>query len=216
MRPRYTVYDALEREDDGDGALETHIEDYMTVHETGFHVLAAPKDPLEAERIAPPDVLRVVQAVQSRFDYVVIDTPAQLSEVVTVTLDLSEQLFVMTTLDLPSVRNMSVFLSTLERLRIPTDMIRLILNKAESDVGIDIAQVERLFPQGFMAVLPYAKEVSRSINLGIPVLASSPTAEVSRRMAASLLPLLPADMQAAAYASQPHKKARRFGRKARE
>jgi pilus assembly protein CpaE len=211
MRPRYTVYDALEREDGEGEALEGHIEEYMSVHETGFHVLAAPKDPLEAERISPPDVLRVIEAVQQRFDYVVVDTPAQLSEVVTVTLDLSEQLLVMTTLDLPSVRNMSVFLSTLERLRIPTDMIRLVLNKAESDVGIDIAQVERLFPQGFMAILPYAKEVSRSINLGIPVLASSPAAEISRRMAASLLPLLPAEQQAITKAAAP-KKQRRFGR----
>jgi pilus assembly protein CpaE len=213
MRPRYTVYDALEREDGDVDDLGSHIEEYMAVHETGFHVLAAPKDPLEAERITPPDVVRIVDAVRRRFDYVVVDTPAQLSEVVTVTLDLSEQLFVMTTLDLPSVRNMSVFLSTLERLRIPTEMIRLVLNKAESDVGIDIAQVEKLFPQGFMAVLPYAKEVSRSINLGIPVLASAPAADISRRLANSLVPLLPAELQVAAHAQSAPKKHRRFGRR---
>ena len=67
---------------------------------------------------------------------------------------------------------MSVFLGTLERLKIPTDNIRLILNKAETDVGIDVDQVTKLFPQGFASVLPYAKEVSRSINLGMPVLAA--------------------------------------------
>jgi len=212
MRPRYTVYDALEREEGDAEDLGGHIEEYMTLHETGFHVLAAPKDPLEAERITPPDVVRIVDAVRRRFDYVIVDTPAQLSEVVTVTLDLSEQLFVMTTLDLPSVRNMSVFLSTLERLRIPSEMVRLVLNKAESDVGIDIAQVEKLFPQGFTAVLPYAKEVSRSINVGSPVLASAPGADISRRLAASLVNLLPPEQQVAHAKSQP-KKQRRFGRK---
>lgn len=212
MRPRYTVYDALEREDGADDDLSSHIEEYMALHDTGFHVLAAPKDPLEAERITPADVVRIVEAVRKRFDYVVVDTPAQLSEVVTVTLDLSELLFVMTTLDLPSVRNMSVFLSTLERLRIPTEMIRLVLNKAESDVGIDIPQVEKLFPQGFTAVLPYAKEVSRSINLGVPVLASAPAADISRRLGGSLVPLLPPDLQPAAQAQSQPKKRRRFGR----
>src|SRR3546814_2535960 len=81
---------------------------------------------------------------------------------------------------------MSVFLGTLERLKVPTENVRLILNKAETDVGIDIEQVTKLFPQGFESVLPYAKEVSRSINLGMPVMAASPTAEISRRMASGM------------------------------
>jgi pilus assembly protein CpaE len=109
--------------------------------------------------------------------------------------DLSDQLYVMATLDLPSVRNMSVFLSTLDRLKVPADNVKLILNKAESDVGIDIDQVTRLFPQGFDTVLPYAKEVSRSINLGMPVMAASPQSEISRLMATGMRPLLPAEHQ---------------------
>ena len=214
MRPRYTIYDALEREDDDPELLQAHIEEYLSVHETGFHVLAAPRDPVEAERVSPPDVVRIVEAVRRRFDYVVVDTPAQLSEIVTVSLDLSEKLFVMTTLDLPSVRNMSVFLSTLERLRIPTEVIQLILNKAESDVGIDIPQVEKLFPQGFRAVLPYAKEVSRSINLGTPVMAASPQAEVSRRMDIAMVDLLPPELRSTVTrATGATKKRRLFGRK---
>ncbi len=214
MRPRYTIFDALEREESDTEFLQEHIEEYLSVHETGFHVLAAPRDPVEADRVTPADVVRIVEAVRRRFDHVVVDTPAQLSEIVTVTLDLSEQLFVMTTLDLPSVRNMSVFLSTLERLRIPTETIQLILNKAESDVGIDIAQVEKLFPQGFRAVLPYAKEVSRSINLGTPVMAASPQADISRRMDAAMVELLPPELRTAvARPSGVPKKRRLFGRK---
>ncbi|HJR24459.1 MAG TPA: hypothetical protein VJ804_03235, partial [Acidimicrobiales bacterium] len=112
-----------------------------------------------------------------------------------VAFDMSDMLYTMATLDLPSVRNMSVFLSTLERLKVPTENVRLILNKAESDVGIDIDQVTKLFPQGFEAVLPYAKEVSRSINLGMPVMAASPTAEISSRMANGMKNLLSETLQ---------------------
>lgn len=214
MRPRYTIFDALEREEDESEFLQAHIEEYLSVHETGFHVLAAPRDPVEAERVTPADVVRIVDAVSRRFDHIVVDTPAQLSEIVTVALDLSEQLFVMTTLDLPSVRNMSVFLSTLERLRIPTETIQLILNKAESDVGIDISQVEKLFPQGFRAVLPYAKEVSRSINLGTPVMAASPQADISRRMDVAMADLLPPELRNTVQrATGTPQKRRLFGRK---
>jgi pilus assembly protein CpaE len=109
--------------------------------------------------------------------------------------DRSDTLFTMATLDLPSVRNMGVFLTTLQRLKIPADTVRLILNKAESNVGIEVDQVVKLFPQGFSSVLPYASEVSRSINLGMPVLAASPGTEVSRKLAAGMTPLLPSGIE---------------------
>jgi pilus assembly protein CpaE len=118
----------------------------------------------------------------------------------------------MATLDLPSVRNMGVFLGTLEKLKIPNDNIRLILNKAETDVGIDVDQVTRLFPQGFASVLPYAKEVSRSINLGVPVLASSPSAPVSKLILDGFRELLPASDQEKMPASAPALEASRFRR----
>ena len=196
LRPKYTIYDALQRDNTDDTDLRDHIEEYMVQHETGVFVLAAPKDPSEADRIDPPDVTRVIEALRSRFDYVVVDTPAALTEVVLAAFDLSDTLFSMATLDLPSVRNMGVFLSTLDRLKIPSDNIRLIMNKAESDVGIDMDQVTKLFAQGFKAVLPYAKEVSRSINVGMPVLAASPTAPISRLILEGFKELLPEDERA--------------------
>ncbi len=195
LRPKYTIFDALQREDTDEADLQAHIEEYCVQHETGVSVLAAPREPSEADRINPPDVTRILDAVRNRFDYVIVDTPPALAETVLVAFDLSDMLYVMCTLDLPSVRNMSVFLATLERLKVPTDNVRLILNKAESDVGIDIEQVTKLFPQGFESVLPYAKEVSRSINLGMPVMAASPTAEVSSLMAGGMKLVLPEDVQ---------------------
>lgn len=195
LRPKYTIFDALQREDENDSDLQAHIEEYTVVHDTGVHVLAAPRDPSEADRITSPDVTRIIEAVRNRFDYVLVDTPPALAETVLAAFDLSDLLYVMATLDLPSVRNMSVFLSTLERLKIDTGNLRLVLNKAEEDIGIDIDQVTKLFPQGFESILPYAKEVSRSINLGMPVMAASPEAEISRLMAGGMKLVLPNEVQ---------------------
>ena len=197
LRPRYTIFDALQRQDSDDDDLRANLDEYVVQHDTGFWVLAAPKEPSEADHISSPDVTRILEAARSRFDYVVVDTPAALTEVVLAAFDLSDTLYTMATLDVPSVRNMGVFLNQLERLKIPSDNIRLILNKAEKNVGIDVDQVSRLFPKQFSAVLPYAREVSRSINLGMPVMASDPTATVSQLMAAGLRELLPPEAQAA-------------------
>ena len=188
LRPKYTSFDLVHHLE---GDLDAHIEEYLVPHETGVWVLAAPKDPSEADRFGTSDVLRILDALQKRFDYVIVDTPAQLSEIVLAAFDKSDVLFTMATLDLPSVRNMGVFLSTLQRLKIPQDNIRLILNKAETNVGIEIDQITRLFPQGFSSILPYSKEVSRSINFGLPVLSASPTAEVSKKLAEGMVGFLP-------------------------
>jgi pilus assembly protein CpaE len=199
LRPKYTSFDLVQHPTDGE--LEAHIEEYLVPHETGVWVLAAPKDPSEADRFGTTDVLRILEALQKRFDYVIVDTPAQLSEIVLAAFDKSDVLFTMATLDLPSVRNMGVFLSTLQRLRIPSDNVRLILNKAESNVGIEIDQITRLFPQGFSSILPYSKEVSRSINFGLPVLAASPSADVSKKLAEGMASFLPDGPNAVAAAS---------------
>src|SRR3546814_8761525 len=77
----------------------------MVEHDTGVHVLAAPREPSEADRISPPDVTRILEAVRNRFDYVIVDTPPALAETVLVAFDMSDLLYVMATLDLPSVRS---------------------------------------------------------------------------------------------------------------
>ncbi|MBV8161836.1 MAG: AAA family ATPase, partial [Acidimicrobiia bacterium] len=195
LRPRFTIFDALQRDEEDESALADHIEEYLVKHDTGIYLLPAPKDPSEADRISPPDVTRIIEAIRTKFDYVIVDTPAALTEIVLAAFDLSDELFTLATLDLPSVRNMGVFLNTLDKLKIPADNISLILNKAEKDVGIDIEQITKLFPQGFMSVLPYAREVSKSINVGMPVMAFNPNAEVSRRITSGLRDFLPEDMR---------------------
>lgn len=155
-------------------------------HDSGIHLLAAPEEPAEADDVEAADVARVIEAARSRFDYVVVDTPAALSEPVLAILDHTDQIFTLATLDLPSIRNLGVLLTTLKRLKVPAERVRLLLNKVEPDVGIDVARVTEYFPQGFSMIIPYGREVNRSLNMGQPVLAYSPRGEVSKALDAGL------------------------------
>lgn len=186
LKPRLTMVDAVLGAEDDDVDLESSIEDYLVAHDLGFWVLAAPRHPAEADRITLPDVTRMISALRSHFDYVVVDTSAQLSEVTLTALEQSTALICMATVDVPSIRNMRIFLDTLERLRVPTDRISVVLNKVESDVGISVAEVNEALHQKVVAVLPYAREVSRSINRGQPVMASEARADISKKLAASM------------------------------
>jgi pilus assembly protein CpaE len=194
LQPPYTIVDALRSsgdDEDDAAALGQHLDECLVEYDGKFWALAAPKDPAQADEISPVEVTKVIEALRARFDYVVVDTPTALAETVLAAFDLSEHLFVMATLDLPSVRNLGMFLQTLTKLRIDTENVSLILNKVERDVGIEPGQIVKMFPQGFRSTIPYAKEVSKSINLGKPVVASFPDSEVSRKVTAGLREFVP-------------------------
>ena len=186
LKPRHTIYDLLSTEDEGDD-LGRRLEEHLERHESGIQVLAAPDDPELADAIEAVDVARVIEAARARFDYVVVDTPTALTEAMLVTLDQADQIFVLATLDLPSVRNLGTMMATLKKLKVPITRITLLLNKVEPDVGIDVARVEQYFPQGFSMVIPYGREVNRSLNMGQPVLAYAPRGEVSKAITAGLV-----------------------------
>ena len=190
LRPQFTIADLLSQESVDAEDLDQHIEEYLEVHELGFSVLAAPFSPLEADMIAPKDIHRVLEALRKRFDYVVVDTPAQLSEVVLAAFDQSTKVLCMVTLDLPSIRNIRVFLSTLDKLRINGDAIGVVLNKVEDDVGIKISDVQEVLENRIMSILPYSSEVSRSINKGTPALVSAAKSDIGQKLATGMQGLI--------------------------
>ncbi len=215
LRPHATIVDLVHATRDGADAAAV-FDEHCEVHPSGIAVLAAPRDPTEAQSITAEEVGRVVEAARRRYDDVVVDTPAALSDTVLAAINRADELVMLATLDVPSVRNVHVFLSTLERLGVDRDGIRLLLNKAEADAGIEVAQILKLFPQGIAATLPYSREVLRSVNAGQPVLDASPESEVSRRLEDALAPLLPAEARARlAEAHAPHRAWARRWRKHR-
>jgi pilus assembly protein CpaE len=186
LKPQRTIAD-VELDDEG----HVDISGLMTSHKGGFDVLAAPPDPVAAEGMSAPTISAVIDAVRMQYDFVLIDTPPSLNEVVLGAFDVSDHLIVLATLDIPSVRNMRVFLTTLDRLQIPTDGLHLVLNKAEKGVELTADDIHRVLGRGWDLELPYDREVSRSVNLGLPVSESAPRAEVSRRLVAGVPSLLP-------------------------
>ncbi len=186
LRPRFTISDLLSREPVDDDDLDEHVEQYLEQHELGFSVLAAPFSPADADMIAPKDVYKVMGALRRHFDYIVVDTPAQLSEIVLAAFDHSTRVLCMVTLDLPSIRNMRVFLTTLEKLRINSQTIGVVLNKVEDDIGIDITDVQEVLDNKIISVLPYSREVMKSINKGRPALISAANSEIGKRLAGGM------------------------------
>jgi septum formation inhibitor-activating ATPase MinD len=78
---------------------------------------------------------------------------------------------------------MRVFLSTLEKLRINSQTIGVVLNKVEDDIGIDIDDVQEVLDNKIVSILPYSREVMKSINKGKPALVSAANSDIGKRLA---------------------------------
>ena len=189
LRPKFTISDLLSREPVDDDDLDEHVEEYLEDH-LGFSVLAAPFSPADADMIQPKDVHMVIGALRRHFDYIIVDTPAQLSEIVLAAFDHSTRVICMVTLDLPSIRNMRVFLTTLEKLRINSESIGVVLNKVEEDIGIDLGDVQEVLDNKILSVLPYSREAMRSINKGTPALVSAANSDLGKKLAGGMVQFL--------------------------
>ncbi len=177
LRPKRTISELVQEED-----IAAALSDYVVDHGAGYKVLCAPRDPIAGDKVGPRETTAVLEAARTQFDYIVVDTPPSINETCLAAFDQSQSLVIMATMDLPSLKNLRVFLETLKKLNLPADQVSLVVNKAESGTGIDLKEVEPLYPQGFSAVLPYAKQVSWSINMGMPVLVADPNADISRKL----------------------------------
>jgi Flp pilus assembly CpaE family ATPase len=89
---------------------------------------------------------------------------------------------------------MRVFLSTLEKLRINSQTIGVVLNKVEDDVGIDINDVQEVLDNKIVSILPYSREVMKSINKGKPALVSAANSEIGKKLAGGMTQFLSGDM----------------------
>jgi MinD-like ATPase involved in chromosome partitioning or flagellar assembly len=186
LRPQRTIAELVEEDN-----LVAALPDFVVHHRSGFKVLCAPKDPVAGDRVGPRQATEILEAARADYDYIVVDTPPTINETCLAAFDQSQSLVVMATMDLPSLKNLRVFLQTLEKLSLPADQVCLVINKAESGTGIDLKEVEPLYPQGFTSVLPYAKQVSWSLNVGVPILEADPDAQISRKLAETGVKLVP-------------------------
>jgi pilus assembly protein CpaE len=176
----------------------------------------APPDPA-AEAPAGEAVGKFLRAIRSEFDYVVVDASVDYSDSALVCFDLSDMICLVTGLDVVGVKHLSKALDTLLTIGLPRERFRVVLNRADSKVGLDASDVERVMKIQVDAMIPSSRLVPTSLNKGRPVVLDEPTAEVSQSITSLAVRFSGVDGPEAtgeqfAMAAADSKK-RRFGRK---
>lgn len=188
VKPAHTILDAARAVDRLDVEM---LKGLLVRHESGLQMLLAPVRPEDAEMVTAARVGRIIDLVRQVADVVIIDTPGAMSESVLTAVDKSDTVLAVSTMDMPSVKNMRVALQKLAQLGYRNGLIRLTLNRADSKVLMDVSDVEEALGATVSARIPSDRLVPRSVNKGVPVVTDQPKSAVARsivELAGSMMP----------------------------
>jgi pilus assembly protein CpaE len=174
--PAHTIADAVPLGENLDfGALQS----LLTPHSPGLTTLVAPVEPGTAEGIPARLVSRILEVLRDHFDYVIVDTPPAFDDHVLTAFDLSDVVALIATLDIPALKNLKLTLETMDLLNYPRDRWRIVLNRADSKVGLAIHEVEKSLRTPTAGQIPSSRDVPAAINRGVPIVLDDPRHSVS-------------------------------------
>ncbi len=167
IMPKFTLSDVV---DDIKNIDQDLIESYLLLHESGINILPANAKPQITEFINAEHIQVILRALQKIFDYIIIDMPARFYEPVNPAFVIADNLFIVTTPEVTSIRNIKSALNTLKDLNYPKSKIRIILNRADSRGLIKAKDVETTLNQDIYGSINFDyKTAITSLNEGIPV-----------------------------------------------
>jgi pilus assembly protein CpaE len=180
LAPQHTIVDAVGPGDRLDMAL---LQNLLVRHEpSGLYVLAAPLEPAFADQITASDMVRIVGLLQNWAEFIVVDTPAYFNDVVLQLIELSDDVLLVAGMDIPNIKNVKIGLQTLRLLNTPMSKLRLVLNRSNSKVKLDVNEVERTLTIKAESFIPSDVVVPQSVNKGVPVVLDAPKSGVARSL----------------------------------
>jgi pilus assembly protein CpaE len=169
LAPERTVYDLLK----AGGSLDAEkIDGYLVEHPSGVRVLMAPTRPDQAGAITVEFLRDVYASLRSANDFVIVDTPPGFTPEVIASIDSSSHVCMVGMLDSLSLKNTKLGLETLELMGYDRGRVNVILNRADSRVGITQDEVVAIIGTSPDIMVPSDRDIPCSVNEGTPVVAT--------------------------------------------
>jgi pilus assembly protein CpaE len=171
LPPEKTMYDLAV----SGGSLDADkLADYVMTHTTGVDILLAPARPDQASAITIELLRDILVIARHQYDHVIADTPPGFTAEVIATIDASSDLVMVGTLDSLSLKNTKLGLETLNLMDYDEGKIQLVLNRADTRVGISQHDVVSVLGREPDVYIPSDREIPRAVNEGVPIVLSRP------------------------------------------
>ena len=157
------------------------LDTFLISHTAGIQVLLAPPSPETAEMITASGVKKILEALRRTHDLVVVDCTSFFNDTTLAVLDTADVILTMLSLEITSIKNMRLFLEVAEQLGYEAGKVRLVLNRADSALGIRVADVEHSIGRKVdETIVSDGRSVVYALNRGVPFFLSNREAQVSQ------------------------------------
>lgn len=167
LTPEHTLGDIRGRADQLDSA---ELKMLLARHGSGVYALCAPEDPAIAEEVRGEDVAAALSVLTRDLPYVVVDTAAGIDEAALTAAEMSTDLVLVASNEVPSIRNLRKLIGALDRIGVVAPRRHLVLNRAGSKVGIDEKDIEKTLGLEVVVAIPSSRTITLSVNHGDPLL----------------------------------------------
>ena len=152
MEPRFSFVDLIRNFHRVDAGL---LASYIERHSSGVDLLAAPLKPAGFEDVEPEQVAQIFAFLKQHYDYIVVDAPKSLNSVTRAAIQAADNVLVLVTPDLPSVRNAARCLPLLDQLERPgrSDWIQVVANRISPRQLISLGDIRKTLNRDVVATL---------------------------------------------------------------
>jgi pilus assembly protein CpaE len=169
LSPERTMYDLMKA---GPPFDHEKLERHLITHSSGVKVLIAPTRPDQASAVSIDYLRDIYASLRTMCDVVIVDTPPGFTPEVIATIDVSSEICMVGMLDSLSLKNTKLGLETLDLMGYDTEHVSLVLNRADSRVGITPDDVSTIVARAPDISIPSDREIPRSVNEGTPIVAT--------------------------------------------
>jgi len=155
------------------------LDSVVVSHDSGVEVVCAPSSPADADHIPAATVTELLHVAKGLYDYIVVDTPPAFDEHVLAAFDMSDVSILLATLDVPAVKNLRLTLDTLDLLGHPRESWVVVLNRANSKVGLTIDDVATALHRPIAVQIASSVSVPAAANRGVLLVLDDPRHPVS-------------------------------------
>lgn len=156
------------------------IRRYLRRHESGVNMLMAASEPNDWRAVQPEHISAMAQVLSETHEYVIIDTPGAMNEAVAASLNEAAIVFLVTSLDVSSVKDTKTALRILQSWAMPPSRIRLIVNDNTHASSVSVADVERACDIKASLTIKYDNRVGVSVQTGKPLVLGEPRSRFAR------------------------------------
>ncbi len=159
------------------------FEQVLVRHSSGVHVLQSPTRPENIDLISGVDTEQLVRALGERFDYIVVDCQSNYDERTLTILERADQILFVVVPEVSALKNARFFLELAEKLGLEQERFQIVLNRAETQSGIDAQMIEQTLqaPVAFR-IASGGRAVVASANRGEPLTLTQPRHLVARQI----------------------------------